>query len=86
MSGNRVEELESRVEELEASLSGLTDELMETKARLAELEDESSDEYIETGVGAVTDDGTEESSANEEANPDEGDSTDDSAADDIIVA
>ena len=40
MSGNRVERLESRVEELEASVSGLTDELMQTKSRLADLEDE----------------------------------------------
>ncbi|PSQ47934.1 hypothetical protein BRD19_08250 [Halobacteriales archaeon SW_7_65_23] len=39
MCGNRVEELESRVKELEASVEGLTDELVECKVRLRELED-----------------------------------------------
>ena len=38
MCGNRVEELESRVKELEASIEGLTDELVECKVRLRELE------------------------------------------------
>ena len=38
MCGNRVEELESRVNELEASVEGLTDELVECKVRLRELE------------------------------------------------
>jgi predicted nucleic acid-binding Zn-ribbon protein len=88
MSHNRVEKLESRVEELEASISGLTDELMETKSRLADLEDESTGEYIEAGVGSVAENGSGESTANEEANPVEDDSTDSdsSEADDIIVA
>lgn len=39
-SGNRVEELETRVKELEASVTGLTDELLECKERLRTLEDE----------------------------------------------
>ena len=38
MCGNRVEELESRVKELEASVEGLTDELVECKVRVRELE------------------------------------------------
>jgi hypothetical protein len=38
MCGNRVDELESRVKELEASVEGLTDELVECKVRLRELE------------------------------------------------
>ena len=38
MCGNRVEELESRVKELEASVEGLTDELVECKVRIRELE------------------------------------------------
>jgi len=38
MCGNRVEELEARVNELEASVEGLTDELVECKVRLRELE------------------------------------------------
>lgn len=39
-SGNRVEELETRVKQLEASVTGLTDELLECKERLRTLEDE----------------------------------------------
>ena len=38
MCANRVEELESRVQELEASVEGLTDELIECKVRIRELE------------------------------------------------
>ena len=38
MCPNRVEALESRVQELEASVEGLTDELVECKVRLRELE------------------------------------------------
>lgn len=39
-SGNRVEQLESRVRELEASVDGLTDELLECKQRLEAIEEE----------------------------------------------
>jgi len=39
MAGNRVDELESKVRELEATVSGLTDELLETKERLRAVED-----------------------------------------------
>ena len=86
MSGNRVEKLESRVEELEASVSGLTEELMQTKARLADLEDESTGEYIEAGVGSVSE--KRNSSGNEGDNPTERDSqnTKSPEEDDIIVA
>lgn len=38
-SGNRVEELETRIRELEATVTGLTDELLECKQRLDELEE-----------------------------------------------
>lgn len=38
MTGNRVEQLESRVRELEATLNGLTDELVDTKDRLETVE------------------------------------------------
>jgi hypothetical protein len=48
MCGNRVEELESRVKELEASVEGLTDELVECKVRLRELEN-AVDEDLEFG-------------------------------------
>jgi hypothetical protein len=40
MSGNRVEELEAKVRQLQATVDGLTDELMETKERLRVLEEE----------------------------------------------
>jgi cobalamin biosynthesis protein CobT len=38
MAGNHVEQLESRVRELEATLDGLTDELVDTKDRVETLE------------------------------------------------
>ncbi|PSP90601.1 chromosome segregation protein SMC [Halobacteriales archaeon QS_4_69_34] len=38
MASERVEQLESRVEELEATVSGLTTELIETRDRLREVE------------------------------------------------
>ncbi len=44
MCGNRVEELEQRVQELEASVEGLTDELVECKVRIRELENTVDDE------------------------------------------
>ncbi|WP_129114754.1 DUF7518 family protein [Halegenticoccus tardaugens] len=37
---NRVEELESKVSELRAAVDGLTEELVETKERVRQLEDE----------------------------------------------
>jgi hypothetical protein len=40
MSGNRVEELEASMRRLQATVDGLTDELMETKERLYVLEEE----------------------------------------------
>jgi hypothetical protein len=51
MCGNRVEELESRVNELEASVEGLTDELVECKVRLRELEN-----AVDTDLGFSADD------------------------------
>jgi uncharacterized coiled-coil protein SlyX len=41
MAGNRVEELEAKVRELEATIDGLTDELVETKERLQAIEEET---------------------------------------------
>jgi len=40
MSGNRVEELEKTVTELESTVSGLTEELVEAKERIRDLEAE----------------------------------------------
>lgn len=63
---NRVEELESKVSELQAAVNGLTEELVETKERVRELEeqrgvtvdadateaDEGEDSSVETGSTA----------------------------------
>ena len=95
MSGNRVEELETRVNELEATVNGLTEELVETRDRLRELEADDSDdseEYIEAGVGTTpkTETDSSEGSAVEAAvegdkhTEDKKEST--TEADDIIVA
>ena len=92
MSGNRVEELETRVNELEATVNGLTEELVETRDRLRGLEAGGSEEYIEAGVGTTPEAETDspEGSAVEAAvegdkhTEDEREST--TEADDIIVA
>lgn len=65
MCGNRVEELETRVQELEASVEGLTDELVECKVRLRELESAVDDE-----LGFVPETSGEKSAAVETAKPD----------------
>ena len=100
MCGNRVEELESRVKELEASVEGLTDELVECKVRLRELEDAidedlgfvpgtSADEAAD--VGAEVDDETVEADqptaaeATKSEAPDTEDKTEESDSD-IIIA
>jgi predicted nuclease with TOPRIM domain len=102
MCGNRVEELESQITELQASVEGLTDELVECKVRLAELEEVVDEEmgYVpelrDDGDGDATDEemrvpepGEPQDAAeapNTEA-PDEADNTEESESDsDIIVA
>ncbi len=92
MCGNRVEELESRVQELEASVEGLTDELVECKVRLRELEGAVD---ADLGFAPVqSDDSSEEETAEESADTaeetkneavDEGDNTEETETD-IIVA
>jgi len=100
MCGNRVEELESRVKELEASVEGLTDELVECKVRLRELEDAvdqdlgfvpepTGDEAAEveteqTDPEETTEDPTAAEATKSEA-PDTGDKTEESDSD-IIIA
>jgi len=102
MCGNRVEELESQVKELQASVEGLTDELVECKVRLAELE-----EVVDEEMGYVPELRSDEESedadsemrvpepgesqeAAEESNteaPEEADDTEESeSGSDIIVA
>ncbi|WP_338741375.1 DUF7518 family protein [Haloplanus salilacus] len=97
---NRVEELESRVAQLEAAVDGLTEELVETRERLSKLEaDEGVDntrtpdrrESPDLDADADADAGTEsvasEPDAESEADA-ETESEDDSDSDgnDIIVA
>ncbi|MDG5775792.1 bZIP transcription factor [Haloarculaceae archaeon H-GB2-1] len=88
MSPNRVEKLEERVKELEASVEGLTDELVECKVRIRELEN-AIDEDL--GVSAESDAETPKSPAETSADTpkaegsDEGDNTE-SESSDIIVA
>ncbi len=86
MCGNRVEELESRVKELEASVTGLTDELVECKVRVRELEnavDEELDFIPGHGFGETTDPETEADSTKSDPAEDEATEEVDS---DIIVA
>jgi len=95
-SGNRVEELESRVRELEATISGLTDELVETRERLHALEEEVDPEMdiIEgtpTGGTALngnqdTDEPGDASAEEAKAEGDEAKDNADSGSSDIIVA
>jgi len=87
MCGNRVEELESRVKELEASVEGLTDELVECKVRLRELENAVDDDLgfvPESPNSSVSPDEAQADTTNTEEN-DEEDSTE-TGQSDIIVA
>lgn len=92
MSGNRVEELESRVRELEATISGLTDELVETRERLHALEEEVDPDMdiIEGQPTATTGEDVEsEADGGAEGDKADGDEEADNAgseSDDIIVA
>ena len=91
MCGNRVEELESRVKELEASVEGLTDELVECKVRVRELESAVDEELDiapahEFGGGAGSDPATEPAEADStKAEPTDGE-TNEEADSDIIIA
>ena len=91
---NRVEELESKVAELEATVDGLTEELVETRERLRSLE---SEHEIESGrapdrrvpeesdpaAAEPSDDVEADNSTEEKGKTDEGSESEDS---DIIVA
>jgi chromosome segregation ATPase len=71
---DRIESLESRVEELEATIRGLTEELVDANQRLRELETDQESTQAEE---AKTDE------SKEEIEEDEGGSD---PSDDIIVA
>jgi predicted RNase H-like nuclease (RuvC/YqgF family) len=88
MCGNRVEELESRVKELEASVEGLTDELVECKVRLRELEN-----AVDEDIGFTPDEPVESSESPDEVEADrtnteatEEDDSTESGPGDIIIA
>ncbi|PSP28722.1 hypothetical protein BRC65_01685 [Halobacteriales archaeon QH_2_65_14] len=95
MCPNRVEELESRVQELEASVEGLTDELVECKVRLRELENAVNAELgfvpessVDESASVETTEATEspdEAEATKPAGHDEKDNTEESESD-IIIA
>ena len=99
MSGNRVEELESKVRELEATIDGLTDELVETKERLETIEGEtgiepnaldswntrSGDAETNEQPAADADPSNDEAAASDGSEADD-DEAADSTGDDIIVA
>lgn len=90
---NRVEELETTVAELESTVRGLTEELVETKERLRALETETGVDAAGLVDGTVTADTEEpnEESEVEEANTDADEELDEQHAseepgDDIIIA
>ena len=87
MSGNRVEELEETVTELQATVAGLTDELVETKERLHVLEDHIGPELDEmlTGSADSTDGDTSES-VDAQTKPAESNNEETADGDEIIVA
>lgn len=83
----RIEELESKVERLEATIQGLTEELVEVHDRLETLEgeDASPDERERTEDARTQKDKNDDSKSNESQKEDEtGD--DSELGDDIIVA
>ena len=63
---NRVEELESKVAELQAAVNGLTEELVETKERLRQLEDDADEDYPVTGAPDARPDDAEAESESED--------------------
>jgi peptidoglycan hydrolase CwlO-like protein len=97
---NRVEQLESQVAELQAAVDGLTEELVETRERLRQLESAEGVEHTrraerrevaDADADATTDDGGDtvadaDADADAEAAPDADDDGSDSDGNDIIVA
>ncbi|MFC5365708.1 DUF7518 family protein [Salinirubrum litoreum] len=70
MTGNRVEELESRVAELQATVDGLTEELVETKERLRQLEADEEPARVSRTTDANTEVVRTEREQSAEAEPD----------------
>ena len=97
MAGNRVDELEAKVRELEATIDGLTDELVETKERLQALESDADESYdvLDGGSDPTAEEPEAEPPADDgeasadDVNPEEADGEDNAGSesgDDIIVA
>jgi peptidoglycan hydrolase CwlO-like protein len=98
---NRVEELESQVAELQAAVDGLTEELVETRERLRQLESDDGVEHtraperrepadeatddVDATADPAGDDDDPALDADEVADADEDESSD-SDGNDIIVA
>jgi len=74
---NRVEDLERQVAELQAAVNGLTEELVEMKERVRQLEDERSVAVEADAAGATA--GSEGSAADAAESADAPDETDDAA-------
>ena len=93
MTKNRVEQLESTVAELESTIEGLTDELVEAKERIrileAELDTETPTRVPERRgheAEEAAPDEVEAAAAEAEGEGEPEDETEDSGTDDIIVA
>ncbi|MEF8826899.1 MAG: bZIP transcription factor [Halapricum sp.] len=89
MCGNRVEELEEQVNQLQATVDGLTDELVECKVRIRELEN-AVDEDIGFSPDSESDIEEQSTEPAEGDNREEPDATDDEEStesdSDIIIA
>jgi hypothetical protein len=89
MCGNRVEELEEQVNQLQATVDGLTDELVECKVRIRELEN-AVDEDIGFSPDSESDIEEQSTEPAEGDNTEEPDATDDEEStesdSDIIIA
>jgi uncharacterized coiled-coil protein SlyX len=95
---NRVEELESQVAELQAAVDGLTEELVETRERLRQLEADEGVEHTraperresdtEASAADPVESGREETGADpaDDAEAETEDDGSDSDGNDIIVA
>lgn len=84
MCANRVEALESRIKELEASVEGLTDELVECKLRINELEEAIGEDRSFDSSDTDTTTQFEAEAPTDDAEDTNKSTTDDN--DDIIVA
>lgn len=88
-----VEELRQRVDELEATVRGLTQELVEANERIRVLEEHAEDEALAAAANKPMADGAEEevtsdepTDASEESTEEPAEEDDDGVSDDIIVA